>query len=266
MTSRTLHGMVPEPVRVDIDGPTARVWLDNPGRRNVLSRDVLSALIVAMADLGERDDVRTIVLGSTGPAFSAGHDIAEMVGRDEDFYRDLFSACSTLMGVMRQLPQLIIARVDGVATAAGCQLVAGCDLAVASERATFALPGVRIGLFCSAPAVPVSRAISPKRTLEMLFTGEPIDAVTAHQWGLVNRVVPVEELDDAVDELVASVQRWSPQVLELGKTAFYEQLGLSERAAYEVMTEIMTANALLPDADEGFRAFVEKRSPKWGSE
>jgi enoyl-CoA hydratase/carnithine racemase len=257
--------MASEPVRVDVDGPIARVWLDNPERRNALGRDALSELVVAMADLGERDDVRVVVLGATGPAFSAGHDIAEMVARDEDFYRDLFSACTTLMGVLRQLPQPVIARVDGVATAAGCQLVAGCDLAVASDRSRFALPGVRIGLFCSTPAVPVARAIGPKRTLEMLLTGEPIDAATALDWGLVNRVVPADDLDAAIDDLAATVLQWSPQVLELGKVAFYEQLGLSERSAYEVMTEVMTANAMLGDADEGFRAFVEKRSPKWGS-
>jgi enoyl-CoA hydratase/carnithine racemase len=264
--SRTLHRMGSEAVRVEVDGAIGRVWLDHPERRNALSRDMLSRLIVALADLSERDDVHVVVLGATGPAFSAGHDIAEMVGRDESFYRDLFATCATLMGVMRQLPQPIIARVDGIATAAGCQLVAGCDLAVASDRSRFALPGVRIGLFCSVPAVPVARAVGPKRTLEMLLTGEPVDAATAHEWGLVNRVVAPDALDDAVDELVATVLQWSPQVVQLGKVAFYEQLGLSERSAYEVMTEIMTANALLRDADEGFRAFVEKRSPKWGSE
>jgi enoyl-CoA hydratase/carnithine racemase len=169
------------------------------------------------------------------------------------------------MNLLRQLPQPVIAAVDGVATAAGCQLVAGCDLAVATERSTFATPGVRIGLFCSTPLVPVSRAIGPKRAFEMALTGEPIDAATALAWGLVNRVVPVDALDATVDELAATLRQWSPTVLELGKLAYYEQLGLSERAAYEVTTEIMTANALLPDAQEGFRAFVAKRAPVWGS-
>jgi enoyl-CoA hydratase/carnithine racemase len=188
-----------------------------------------------------------------------------MVDRDEAYYRELFSTCSTLMTLMRQLPQPVIAAVDGVATAAGCQLVAGCDLAVATERATFALPGLRVGLFCSTPLVPVSRAVGPKRTFEMLMRAAPIPAETALQWGLVNQVVPVDGLDDAVAELTAAVRSWSPQVLELGKLSLYEQQGLSERAAYEVMTEVMTANALMPDAQEGFRAFLAKRSPVWGS-
>jgi enoyl-CoA hydratase/carnithine racemase len=253
-----------DPVTVSVGGGVARVRLQRPSRRNALGLDVLVALAEQLSDVGRRDDVRVVVLGGEGPAFSAGHDIAEMIGRDEAFYRELFSTCTTVMNLLRQLAQPVIAQVDGVATAAGCQLVAGCDLAVASERATFATPGVRIGLFCSTPLVPVSRAVGPKRALEMLLTAEPIDAATALAWGLVNRVVPVGELDGAVDELAAVVSQWSPQVLELGKLAFYEQVGLSERAAYEVMTEVMTANALLPDAQEGFRAFVEKRSPVWG--
>jgi enoyl-CoA hydratase/carnithine racemase len=253
-----------EPVLVEVADGVARVRMHRPERRNALGLDVLTALIEALAAVGARRDVQVIVLGGDGPAFSAGHDIAEMVEADEAFYRELFSTCTTLMNLLRQLPQPVIAQVDGVATAAGCQLVAGCDLAVASERATFAMPGVKIGLFCSTPLVPVSRAVGPKRALEMLLTAQPIDAATAADWGLVNRVVPVGALDAAVDELVAAVQQWSPQVIELGKLSFYEQMGLSERAAYEVMTEVMTANALLPDAQEGFRAFVEKRSPVWG--
>jgi enoyl-CoA hydratase/carnithine racemase len=254
-----------EPVLVEVDGGVAKVRMHRPSRRNALGLDVLTALIETLATVGARPDVQVIVLGGDGPAFSAGHDIAEMVDRDEAFYRELFSTCTTLMNLLRQLSQPVIAQVDGVATAAGCQLVAGCDLAVASERATFAMPGVRIGLFCSTPLVPVSRAIGPKRALELLLTAEPIDAATAQAWGLVNRVVPVGELGAAVDELAAAVGRWSPQIVELGKLSFYEQLGLSERSAYEVMTEVMTANALLPDAQEGFRAFVAKRSPVWGS-
>jgi enoyl-CoA hydratase/carnithine racemase len=254
-----------ESVLVQVDDGVARVLLHQPARRNALGLETLTALIEALAAVGGRPDVRVIVLGADGPAFSAGHDIAEMVDRDEAFYRELFSTCTTLMNLLRQLGQPVIAQVDGVATAAGCQLVAGCDLAVASERATFAMPGVRIGLFCSTPLVPVSRAIGPKRALEMLLTAEPIDAATAQAWGLVNRVVPVGELDAAVGELAAVLRQWSPQIIELGKLSFYEQLGLSERSAYEVMSEVMTANALLPDAQEGFRAFVAKRSPVWGS-
>jgi enoyl-CoA hydratase/carnithine racemase len=269
--SRTLHEVsdhaappTSDPVLVEVAAGIARVRMHRPERRNALGLDVLTALIEAMADVGSRDDVQVVILGGDGPAFSAGHDIAEMVDGDEAYYRELFSTCTTLMNLLRQLSQPVIAQVDGVATAAGCQLVAGCDLAVASERATFATPGVRIGLFCSTPLVPISRAVGTKRALEMLLTGEPIDAPTALAWGLVNRVVPAEQLQTAVNELAAVLLQWSPQIVGLGKLSFYEQLGLSERSAYEVMTEVMTANAMLPDAQEGFQAFVAKRSPVWG--
>ena len=250
-------------VRVSIDDGIAYVSLDRPERRNALSHSVLVQLTELFDALGQSDDVRLVVLEATGSAFSAGHDIAEMVGHDEDWYRDLFTTCTMLMNLLRQLARPVIAKVDGVATAAGCQLVAGCDLAVASDRSTFATPGVRIGLFCSTPLVPVARAIGPKRALEMLLTGEPIDAVTALSWGLVNRVVPADQLDAAIDELARQIMRYSPQVIELGKLAFYEQLALSERGAYEVMTEVMTANALMPDAQEGMSAFLEKRAAVW---
>lgn len=256
--------MASENVTVAVLDNIARIRLDAPDRRNALGQQMLTGVTEALASVASDPDARVIVLEASGPAFSAGHDIAEMRDRDEDYYRELFATCSTMMSLLHQLPQPVIARVDGVATAAGCQLVAGCDLAVASDRSSFALPGVRVGLFCSAPLVPVSRAIGPKRTLQMLLTGEPIDAPTALDWGLVNEVVPVDDLDDAIATLAAQVSRWSPQVVELGKLAFYEQAGLSEQSAYEVMTEIMTANALLPDAQEGFAAFVEKRPAVWG--
>jgi enoyl-CoA hydratase/carnithine racemase len=256
---------VPSPaVHVESAEHVAHVRLDRPERRNALGQETLAALTSTFGDIGA-SDAKVVVLEATGPAFSAGHDIAEMVGRDEAYYRDLFSACTTLMNLVRQMSQPVIAKVDGIATAAGCQLVAGCDLAVASDRSTFATPGVKIGLFCSTPLVPISRAIGQKRSLEMLFTGTPIDAATALAWGLVNRVVPAEQLDESVGDLVAQLLAVSPQALELGKLAFYQQVGLSEPAAYEVMTEVMTANAMFPDAQEGFRAFVDKRAPEWGS-
>ena len=204
-----------------------------------------------------------IVIEADGPAFSAGHDIAEMLDRDERYYVELFSRCSLLMRALRRVPQPVIAKIDGVATAAGCQLVAGCDLAVASDRSSFATPGVRIGLFCSTPMVPISRSIGMKRALEMLFTGEPIDAATALDWGLVNRVVPAAELEDAVLELARQIMRFSPAVLALGKRAFYDQLSLDEPDAYSAMGSVMVDNALRPDAREGMRAFVEKRPPVW---
>lgn len=253
------------PVHVRREGRVAHVTLTNPRRRNALGRRTLDELLGAFTALGEDDELAVIVLAATGPAFSAGHDIAEMVGRDEDWYRGLFVACSSLMQVLRSLPQVVVAAVDGVATAAGCQLVAGCDLAVATEHSTFATPGVKIGLFCSTPLVPVSRAVGPKRVLEMLLTGEAIDARTAFAWGLVNRVVADDALDAGIDALVAPILAASANVVALGKAAYYHQVALSEPAAYAVMTEIMTANALLDDAQEGMRAFVEKRPPVWGA-
>lgn len=250
-------------VNVERDGRIARVQLANPARRNTLGLSLLEELYVEFSTLGGDPDVGVIVLSATGPAFSAGHDITEMVGRDEAYYRDLFGACSSLMQLLRSLPQPVIAAVDGVATAAGCQLVTGCDLAVATVQSTFATPGVRVGLFCSTPLVPISRAIGQKRVMQMLLTARAIDAPTALAWGLVNQVVPRDELDAAVDDLANQILEFSPLVMSLGKSAFYSQAGLSEPSAYEVMNEIMTANAMLPDAQEGMRAFTEKRSPNW---
>ena len=252
-------------VVVERDDRIARVRLANPSRRNPLGRETIGLLTAELAALGADHDVSVIVLSADGPAFSAGHDVREMLDRGEDTYRELFGACSELMLLIRALAQPVVAVVDGVATAAGCQLVAGCDLAVATDTSTFATPGVKIGLFCSTPLVPISRAIGQKRSMEMLLTGAPIDAHTALAWGLVNRVVPRDRLAATVDELVDAILAASPTVVALGKSAFYHQAGLSEPAAYEVMTEIMTANALLPDAQEGMRAFLEKRAPRWGA-
>jgi enoyl-CoA hydratase/carnithine racemase len=177
------------------EGPAARVTLNRPEKRNALSHALMSELLAALRDASADADVRAIVIEGVGPAFSAGHDLAEMVGRDLPFYRELFDLCTELMETIHRLPQPVIAKVQGIATAAGCQLVASCDLAVAAADARFATPGVRIGLFCSTPMVPLSRAIGRKRALEMLLTGEPIDAATALAWGLVNRVVPAAELE-----------------------------------------------------------------------
>jgi enoyl-CoA hydratase/carnithine racemase len=217
----------------------------------------------AIDDLATDSSVQVLVVEADGPAFSAGHDIAEMLDRDERYYVELFSRCSMLMHALRRAPQPVIAKVDGVATAAGCQLVAGCDLAVASDRSKFATPGVRIGLFCSTPMVPISRAIGMKRALEMLFTGEAIDAQTALDWGLVNRVVPADQLDATVVALAGQIMQFSASTLALGKRAFYEQIGLDEPAAYSAMTSVMVDNALQPAAREGMHAFVEKRAPVW---
>ena len=186
-------------VLVSSDGPAARITLNRPGKRNALSLELMEQLIATLHRLGEDPRVRAIVIDSAGPAFSAGHDLTEMIGRDVPFYQRLFDVCTELMETIHRVPQPVIAKVEGLATAAGCQLVAACDLVVAADGARFATPGVKIGLFCSTPMVPLSRAIGRKRALEMLLTGQPIAADTALDWGLVNRVVPAEALEDEVE-------------------------------------------------------------------
>jgi enoyl-CoA hydratase/carnithine racemase len=253
---------VPELV-VETDGPVARLTLNRPERRNALSYSLLSELDAARHRIAADPALHVVVLAGRGPAFCAGHDLGEMVGRPEEDYRELFALCARVMLGLRRLPQPVIARVHGVATAAGCQLVAACDLAVAAEGATFATPGVKIGLFCTTPMVPLVRAVPPKAALEMLLTGRPISARRALELGLVNRVVPPDGLDDAVGEFVEAILAASPQIVRLGKAAFYEQLALSEEEAYERAVDVMTDNALRGDAQEGMRAFLEKRPPRW---
>jgi enoyl-CoA hydratase/carnithine racemase len=213
--------------------------------------------------MSARPDTRAIVIGAAGPAFSAGHDLSEMIGREETFLEELFATCTELMQTIHELPQPVIAKVHGIATAAGCQLVAACDLAVAADTARFATPGVKIGLFCSTPMVPVSRAVGRKRAMQMLLTGEPIDAATALDWGLVNQVVGAEELDQAVDRLIEAIARSSSYTVALGKQAFYDQVDRAEGDAYERTKVVMTENALAADAQEGMTAFLEKRPPSW---
>src|SRR5262249_44390100 len=199
---------------------------------------------------------RVVVLAARGAAFCAGHDLAEMTGRREEEYHDLFALCSRVMLGLRRLPQPVIARVQGTATAAGCQLVAACDLAVAAEGATFATPGVKIGLFCTTPMVPLVRAVPAKPAMEMLLTGKPITAQRAFELGLVNRVVPAAQLDAAVQEYVDAIAASSPLTVRLGKAAFYDQLGLNEETAYGRAVAIMTDNAVCHDAQEGMGAFL----------
>jgi len=248
-------------ILVKQDGPVTRLVLNQPQRRNPLSLRMMGEIIEALAGIGE--DTRVVVISGEGPAFSAGHDLAEMVGADVGLVTRLFDRCTEMMEAIHAIPQPVIARVHGVATAAGCQLVASCDLVVAAETARFATPGVRIGLFCSTPMVPLSRAIGRKRAMEMLLTGDFISAATASDWGLVNRVVPEAELDSAVDELVDAINRSSRLVVGIGKQAFYTQIELDQHSAYEHTKAIMTANALVDDAQEGMSAFLEKRKPEW---
>jgi enoyl-CoA hydratase/carnithine racemase len=246
------------------DGPVTRITLNRPDRRNALSLEALGALDAALAAVPAES--RVVVLGGAGAAFSAGHDLGEMIDRPADFYTALFDACVAVMERIHRIPQPVIARVHGTATAAGCQLVAACDLAVASEEASFATPGVKIGLFCSTPMVPVSRAVGRKRAMEMLLTGEPIDASTAAEWGLINRVVPANALDNEIDALVAQITRYSGRVIGIGKEAFHSQMELDEHRAYDLTKAVMTANARMADAQEGMGAFLEKRQPHWADQ
>ena len=241
------------------DGAVTRIVLNRPDRRNALSLALMTELIEALD--GVTGSV--VVIEGSGPCFSAGHDLSEMTGRDLAFYQELFGVCTQLMEKLQAIPQPVIAKVHGIATAAGCQLVAACDLAVASDDCRFATPGVKIGLFCSTPMVEVSRAVGRKRALELLLTGVPIDAPTAADWGLINRYVPSAELEATVAELASRIAAASPYVVGVGKQAFYEQIDLDKRAAYDYTKGVMSENATAADAQEGICAFLDKRPPQW---
>jgi enoyl-CoA hydratase/carnithine racemase len=248
---------------VAADGAAARITLNRPEKRNALSLELMRELIAALREASAQAGVRVVVIEGAGAAFSAGHDLSEMIGRDEAFYAELFGICMVMMETIHELPQPVIAKVHGTATAAGCQLVAACDLAIAADGTRFATPGVKIGLFCSTPMVPVSRAVGRKRAMQLLLTGEPIDAATALDWGLVNRVVAAEELEPAVLQLVEAITRSSSHTIATGKRAFYAQVDRAEHDAYEHCTVVMAENALTGDAQEGISAFLEKRPPRW---
>ena len=243
--------------------PAVVITLNRPERRNALSMPLMIELTRTLQEQSTRPEVRAFVLRAEGKAFSAGHDLGELVGRTLDDEQRIFGACTELMETIQRVPQPVIAAVQGVATAAGCQLVATCDLALAAEAATFATPGVKIGLFCSTPMVAVSRAISRKRALYMLLSGKPIDAATAADWGLVNEVVPAAELDARALELARQISSASPLTLAIGKRAFYEQIDLPQPDAYRRMSQTMAENAMTCDAQEGMSAFLEKRQPTW---
>jgi enoyl-CoA hydratase/carnithine racemase len=255
--------MTYEHLLVDHDGPLTRITMNRPERRNALSMAHMAELLEAVRAAGDRPATRAVVLAGNGPAFCAGHDLRELLGRDLGTYRSVFERCGELMSTIQRIPQPVIAQVHGVATAAGCQLVASCDLAVASEEARFATPGVSIGLFCTTPMVALTRAIGRKRAMEMLLTGDAIDAHTAAAWGLVNHVVPAVELATAVAMLAKRIIAASPLTVAIGKQAFYAQIDLDQPKAYAYAQEVMSANALAGDAQEGMSAFVEKRVPKW---
>jgi enoyl-CoA hydratase/carnithine racemase len=250
-------------IRVERDGVAAIITMRRPERRNALSLAMMRELTAALGELGGDRGVRAIVIAGEGPAFSAGHDLRELRGRDEAAYTEIFDQCVVLMAAIESAPQPVIAEVSALATAAGCQLVAACDLAVASTQARFATPGVRIGLFCCTPMVALSRDIGRKRAMQMLLTGEPIDAATALDWGLVNAVVAPQALRDATLALAGTIGEASRTVVGLGKAAFYRQVELDQAAAYDFTKTVMVTNAQLEDAQEGIGAFIDKRAPHW---
>jgi len=220
-------------------------------------------LIDCLSEIGGRRDLRAVILAANGKAFCSGHDLAEMVGRELSEYQTIFEVCTQLMEKVQSIPQPVIAEVQGIATAAGCQLVATCDLAIASEDAAFATPGVKIGLFCTTPMVALSRAIGRKRALEMLLTGESIDARRAEDWGLVNRVVAAGLLRAEALKLASRIAEASEPVIALGKQAYYTQIDLEQPQAYAYAKEAMSSNALAENAQEGISAFLGKRAPRW---
>ncbi|MBI4083790.1 MAG: enoyl-CoA hydratase [Candidatus Lambdaproteobacteria bacterium] len=240
-----------------------RLTLNRPERRNALSRPMLGALGAALEAMAADPEVGVVVIAARGPVFSAGHDLREIRGAEEPALCELFSLCTSVMESVRLLPKPVIAEVHGLASAAGCQLVASCDLAVASREAAFQTPGVKIGLFCSTPAVPLARAIPAKPALEMLLTGRPIPAEEAWRLGLVNRVVAPEALRAETEALAREILQYSRTTVALGKRAFFAQVAKEHGAAYTVAEAAMTENAQQPDAQEGIGAFLEKRQPKW---
>ena len=241
----------------------AVVTLNRPNRRNALSLELMLELLDCLERIRLDSELRAVILAAAGKTFCSGHGLSAMVGKDINEYRRTFEVCCDLMTKIQSIPQVVIAEVQGVATAAGCQLVATCDLAIAGEEASFATPGVRIGLFCTTPMVALSRAIGRKRALEMLLTGDMVPAATAAEWGLVNKVVPAARLREETRTLALRLAQASPVTLAIGKQAFYTQIDLDQSKAYAYAKEIMTMNSLAADAQEGISAFLEKRPACW---
>jgi enoyl-CoA hydratase/carnithine racemase len=245
------------------EGNVAVVTLNRPARRNALSLELMEELIRCLSEIGESREIRAVILAAAGKVYCSGHDLSEMIGGNINEYRRIFDVCTELMTKIQSIRQPVIAEVQGTATAAGCQLVATCDLAIASEQASFATPGVKIGLFCTTPMVALSRTVGRRRALEMLLTGTLVDSRTAAEWGLVNRVVPTAELQAETRKLAARIADASELVVAIGKQAFYSQIDLEQPKAYAYAKEVMSMNALAADAQEGISAFLEKRSPCW---
>jgi len=250
-------------LKFDLKGAIGTITLNRPEKRNALSLELLEELNTLLTATGENKDVRTVIVRGEGKVFCAGHDISQLVGHDMTYFQAIFHTCIIVMKKIQRLPQPVIAQVHGVATAAGCQLVAACDLAVAEEGALFGTPGVKIGLFCTTPGVPLVRAIGRKRALEMLLTGRMISAEEAAQYGLINKVVPAEELAKETRALADTIAQASPLTVRMGKEAFYTQVHLADTQAYDYAKQEMVANLFAEDAQEGLTAFLEKRKPIW---
>jgi enoyl-CoA hydratase/carnithine racemase len=251
-----------EMILVERDGPFVTIAMNRPKRRNALSVAHMQELIAAFRQVGQ-SDARGVIVAGNGPVFSAGHDFSDMAGADLVAMRELLWTCTELMSTMQRLPQPVVARVHGLATAAGCQLVASCDLAVAAEDAGFATPGGKGGWFCHTPLVAVSRAIGRKQAMEMALTGDTVDAQTALEWGLVNRVVPADQLESATLDLLERATRGSAMSKAIGKQAFYTQLGMDQAQAYSYAVEVMAGTSQTADAQEGMASFLEKRPATW---
>ena len=249
-------------VDVSVDGPVTTITLNNPAKRNSLALDVMLELTDVLREVGDSDALG-VILAAEGPVFSAGHNFGDMVDVELPDAQHLLHVCTDMMNMVQHIPQVVIAKVAKLATAAGCQLVATCDMAIAAESAGFALPGGKGGLFCNTPLVAVARQIGRKRALEMAITGDVVSAATAADWGLINRAVPDDELDDAVDDLMARSIKGSAISKAIGKRAFYAQVDMDQPKAYAYAIEVMAAGVVTPDGQEGINSFLEKRRPNF---
>ncbi|MGD9082988.1 MAG: enoyl-CoA hydratase [Desulfobacterales bacterium] len=254
-----------EPVLLDKDGPVAWLTLNRPEKRNALSLELMKNMLDKLKIIEQDHDIRVVVIRGNGPAFCAGHDLKEMVGANLDVthFHQIFSVCAEMMQTLFKLPQPVIAQVHGIATAAGCQLVAACDLSIAETGAQFATPGVKIGLFCSTPSVPLVRAVGRRRALEMLLTGRFISADEAERFGLINRIVAPDKLVKQARNWAMEIAQYSRYTLAFGKRTFYNQVDLDTPSAYNIATQAIVMNCFAEDAQEGMSAFLEKREPEW---
>jgi enoyl-CoA hydratase/carnithine racemase len=250
-------------IRFDQVDAVGTITLNNPERRNALSCNMLKELNDLLDKLQAKKDLKVVIVKGAGKIFSSGHNLSELINRGLTDYTEIFHICSAFMQKIQSMPQPFIAQVHGIATAAGCQLVAACDLAVAEEGALFGTPGVTLGVFCTTPAIPLVRAVGRKRSLEMLFTGRMVSAKEAEQYGLVNKVVPLDQLEKETKKLAEKIAEASPLTLQIGKGAFYAQVNMSDANAYDLGNEVMVSNLFADDAREGICAFLEKRKPVW---